>query len=102
MEYSFKTLLLCCALVLSACHSTAPVTTGTSSAVAEKATIRDAATELLRRDKHSWMRFTAVAGLTKLVYGTLRVMRTIVDAVQVHTAIRQRPVHPFGQCFKLR
>jgi uncharacterized iron-regulated protein len=44
MEYSFKTLLLCCALVLSACHSTAPVTTGTSSAVAEKATIRDAAT----------------------------------------------------------
>ena len=44
MEYSFKTLLLCSALVMSACHSTPPVTKGTTSAVTEKATIRDVAT----------------------------------------------------------
>lgn len=48
------------------------------------------------------MRFTTVADLTILFHGALWVMRAVVDAIQLNIAIGKRPVHPFGQRFKLR
>ena len=33
------------------------------------------------------MRLTAITGLTICFYGALRMMRTIVDAIEIHTAL---------------
>ncbi|SSN11660.1 Uncharacterised protein [Klebsiella pneumoniae] len=52
-------------------------------------------------NQHPRMRFTTITGLAVLLNRTLRVMRAIVDTVEVDAAVCQRPVHPFGQRFKL-
>ena len=47
------------------------------------------------------MWFAAIADLAKLFNTTLRMMRAIIDTIQIDISVRQLPVHPLGQRFKL-